>query len=69
MPVLVASLFDYFIDLLTSHYFPPLIAKPTRITDTSATLIDNDFLIIFFLPLNLVFSYPIFQITYQFLCI
>ena len=30
-----------FIDLLTSHSFLPLIDKPTRITDTSATLIDN----------------------------
>ena len=30
-----------FIDLLTSHSFLPLIEKPTRITDTSATLIDN----------------------------
>ena len=28
-----------FIDLLTSHSFLPLIDKPTRITDTSATLI------------------------------
>lgn len=32
-----------FIDLLTTHTFLPLIDKPTRITDSSATLIDNIF--------------------------
>ena len=32
-----------FMDLLTTNTFLPLIDKPTRITDTSATLIDNLF--------------------------
>ncbi len=32
-----------FIDTLSSHSFYPLINKPTRITDSSQTLIDNIF--------------------------
>ena len=32
-----------FIDCLFSNYFLPLIHKPTRITETTATLIDNIF--------------------------
>ena len=33
-----------FLDNLHSHYFPPLIISPTRITSHSATLIDNIFI-------------------------
>ena len=32
-----------FVDLMTSNSFLPLISRPTRITATSATLIDNIF--------------------------
>jgi len=32
-----------FFDLLASHYLLPTICRPTRITETSATLIDNIF--------------------------
>ena len=32
-----------FVDILFSHSFFPTITKPTRVTDKSATLIDNIF--------------------------
>ena len=32
-----------FVNLLTSNIFFPLISKPTRITSSTATLIDNIF--------------------------
>ena len=34
---------DEFVDMLYSHAFLPLINRPTRITQTSATIIDNIF--------------------------
>ena len=33
-----------FYDLLSSHGYRPLILQPTRVTSTSATLIDNIFI-------------------------
>ena len=35
---------DGFLNTLGSNFFPPHILQPTRITDHSATLIDNIFL-------------------------
>ena len=37
------DLTDEFIDVLYCNEFLPLISRPTRITSTSATLIDNIF--------------------------
>src|ERR1700733_9640988 len=34
---------NQFLETITSHHFLPAILRPTRITDTSATLIDNIF--------------------------
>ena len=36
-----------FLDIMFSHCFHPVISKPTRVTETSATLINNLFTNVF----------------------
>ena len=61
---------NYFVNLLTSNSFFPLISKPTRITSSTATLIDNIFTnnLEFNMASGILYSdlsdhFPIFQIT------
>ena len=56
---------DTFMNTLGSYCFHPQILQPTRITDHSATLIDNIFINSLNISLSVVIYYVILLITFQ----